>query len=224
MGTKSGAGRRNQDILGTGVDPRTLCVEEKQIRPMQIAATHIRMPHRNGTGRRKGGHIHGIQRQRAAQNTERRIQLHSDNGNTGAPVLRILRLPREQFLRTVEPFRNTRRTKVAHRHGTRDGNCCDNGHRAQPRREKRDRRAGKPGRRPLPILLRRRQKGTPCMGQSVLRLRKRRRGAFSAQQLQILDAGIPIRRIPVRRSDLDAVLQPRTGRGVLQLRRLLQWS
>lgn len=135
MGTKSGAGRRNQDILGTGVEPRTLCVEEKQIRPMQIAATHIRMPHRNGTGRRKGGHIHGIQRQRAAQNTERRIQLHSDNGNTGAPVLRILRLPREQFLRTVEPFRNTRRTKVAHRHGTRDGNCCDNGHRAQPRRE-----------------------------------------------------------------------------------------
>ena len=75
-------------------------------------------------------------------------------------------------------------------------------------------------RRPLPVLLSRRPPRTSRMGQSVLRLRQGRCYPFPAVQLQVLDAGVPFRRIPFRRRYVDALLQPRSGQGFLRLSRL----
>ena len=128
------------------------------------------------------------------------------------PYYGIVRVSCIQFLRAFLALRHARRPALPHRHGTRDGDRSGDGPGTFPRGEK-------PGggtlriRRQTRTLLRGRSFGqSPRMGFQTVRLRQDVRPAIPAVQHRLLDGGIPLRRIPLRRGNLHAVLPPTATR------------
>ena len=90
-------------------------------------AAHLRSPRRHGDRKRR----------RSARSTssptsvlpriaEPRLQRHPAHGDPGAPVLRLVRLPRQQLLRRLLALRHAGGAEGADRHGPRPGHraCC----------------------------------------------------------------------------------------------------
>ena len=214
------AGSRHQALLRAGL--RVEIQVEAQDAEGREASVHLRGACRHG---RRGGarpHVRGVPRRGAATRKEGRIRHRAAHGDHGASVLRLLRLPRLQLLRRVLALRHSGRPQVARRHGARDGPEGHHGPCPLACGAERARRIVNVRRNGLPVLPPRRQ-GLACrVGKPLLRLRQDGRHTLPPFQLPLLARRVPFRRIPLRRRDVDAFLEPRAWRSIHELRHVLQ--
>ena len=83
----------------------------------------------------EGIDLQRVPREGVAARDCRRVQLHTDHGHPGAPLLWFVRLPRVKLLRGIVAPGYSRGAQTAHRRGSCQWHCRDYGYGSVTRRE-----------------------------------------------------------------------------------------
>jgi hypothetical protein len=207
-----GAGSRDQPLLGAGLEPaRALRLEAPGLACAAAGAADIRGAHRNGAGTSRHRYLRRVPPPGAAAHHRRRLQHAAVDGDHGASLLRLVRLPGRQLLRRQLALRHaggaqgTDRRRPRRRYRRRDGPD------PLPRRPQRARWPLVLRRHHHPVLPRRLARLARGLGLALLRLRQDRRSPLPALELPLLARRVPLRRLPLRRRHQHALPAPRLG-------------
>ena len=108
-----GAGRRDQKLHGAVLEPRrAVRLAGRRVRRLEDRQpADLRGPRGHGPGTRGRGDLPRIHRKDTPGHQKGRLQRRAADGRGRAPLLRVVRLPRVEFLRPLVALRHARRAE-----------------------------------------------------------------------------------------------------------------
>ena len=208
-----GTGRGDEELHGPVLGAGAVRLAGRRVRRLEERQPHdLRGPCGHGAGEGGRGHLPRIHGKNTTYNKKGRLQRRAAHGHRRAPLLRVVRLPRVEFLRTRIALRHARGAEGAGAPRPRAGAGGHHGSGACPLRPQPQRRHQRAGRHRPPLLAARQGRLPALLGLEALRLRQGRGTAFPAVERQVLARRVPFRRLPLRRRNVDDLPPPRLCR------------